>query len=136
VESAHCVVKLCCSSFDDGSGTQYCMRCSKLCCSLKPIIAQVAIRVLAISVMGHRFGSCVFQNKALQFQHSARHKIVQLVGFLSWTTDCVSFYFCLGREFSPKANMKCISFVASPVLLISIGAAIVYSFVSCSVTAF
>jgi hypothetical protein len=57
-------------------------------------------------------------------------------GFLHWTTDFVSFYVGLGREFLPKANMECIFFIASPVLTGSIGAVIVYAFVLCPVTAF
>jgi hypothetical protein len=46
----------------------------------------------------------------------------------------VSFYVGLEEKFAPKANMECIFFIASPVL--SIGVAIVYSLVLCSVTAF
>jgi hypothetical protein len=33
---------------------------------------------------------------------------IQCGGFLHWTTDSVSFYVCLGREFAPKTNMECI----------------------------
>jgi hypothetical protein len=55
-------------------------------------------------------------------------------GFLHWTTEFVSFYVDLGREFAPKANRECSFFIAPPVL--SIGAATVYSFVLFSVTAF
>jgi hypothetical protein len=55
-------------------------------------------------------------------------------GFFHWTTDFVSFYVCLGREFAPKTNMECIFFIAPPVL--TIGVAIIYSFVLCSLTAF
>jgi hypothetical protein len=55
-------------------------------------------------------------------------------GFLHWTTDFVSFYVGLGREFVPKANRECSFFIASPVL--STGAAIVYSLILWCVTTF
>jgi hypothetical protein len=48
-------------------------------------------------------------NRQLSTHTPLTLEVCRFTVFFHWTTDFLSFYVCLEREFAPKANMECIT---------------------------